>query len=125
MEDSVQLVHFGHACVLLDSGSTRILIDPGTFSAGFEDLEDLDAVLVTHQHFDHIDAEKLPALLRANPRAQLIVGEGTAPSVENATVARPGDTFKIGDTTVRVVGGQHAMIHEDIPIVPNAAYVIG
>ncbi|SMD07496.1 MBL fold metallo-hydrolase [Lentzea albidocapillata] len=121
----MKLVHFSHACVLLESGSTRILIDPGTFSSGFEDLEDLDAVLVTHQHFDHIDAERLPALLKANPRAQLIVDEGTAPSVENATVARPGDTFKIGDTTVRVVGGQHAVIHEDIPIVPNAAYVVG
>lgn len=121
----MQLVHFGHACVLLDTGSTRILIDPGTFSAGFEGLEDLDAVLVTHQHFDHVDAERLPALLKANPRAQLVVDEGTAPSVENATIARPGDTFKIGGTTVRVVGGQHAVIHEDIPIVPNAGYVVG
>ncbi|MET9228679.1 MBL fold metallo-hydrolase [Lentzea sp. NPDC003310] len=121
----MQVVHFGHACVLLDTGTTRILIDPGTFSAGFEDLTDLDAVLVTHQHFDHVDAERLPALLEANPQAQLIVDEGTAPSVENATVARPGDTFKIGDTAVRVVGGQHATIHQDIPIVPNAAYVVG
>ncbi|MGW6443976.1 MBL fold metallo-hydrolase [Lentzea sp. NPDC055074] len=121
----MKVVHFGHACVLLDSGSTRILIDPGTFSTGFEDLTDLDAVLVTHQHFDHIDAEKLPALLKANPQAQLIVDEGTAPTVENATVARPGDTFKVGDTEVKVTGGQHAVIHQDIPIVPNAAYVIG
>ncbi|MDX3657494.1 MBL fold metallo-hydrolase [Streptomyces sp. ID05-26A] len=121
----MKVVHFGHACVLLDSGSTRILIDPGTFSAGFEDLTDLDAVLVTHQHFDHIDAEKLPALLKANPQAQLIVDEGTAPTVENPTVARPGDVFEIGDTTVKVTGGEHALIHQDIPIVPNAAYVIG
>ncbi|MFD4643667.1 MBL fold metallo-hydrolase [Lentzea sp. NPDC058436] len=121
----MKVVHFGHACVLLDTGTTRILIDPGTFSAGFEDLTDLDAVLVTHQHFDHVDAERLPALLKANPQAQLVVDEGTAPDVENATVARPGDTFKIGDQSVRVVGGQHATIHADIPIVPNAAYVIG
>ncbi|GHH36485.1 MBL fold metallo-hydrolase [Lentzea cavernae] len=121
----MKVVHFGHACVLLDTGTTRILIDPGTFSAGFEDLTDLDAVLVTHQHFDHVDAERLPALLKANPRARLVVDEGTAPDVENPTVARPGDTFKIGDTAVRVVGGQHATIHADIPIVPNAAYVVG
>lgn len=121
----MQVVHFGHACVLLDTGTTRILIDPGTFSSGFEDVKDLDAVLITHQHSDHIDAEKLPALLAANPRAQLVVDEGTAPSVENPTVARPGDVLKVGDTTVKVVGGQHAVIHQDIPIVPNTGYVIG
>ncbi|HEX7302389.1 MBL fold metallo-hydrolase [Lentzea sp.] len=121
----MQLVHFGHACVLLESGSTRILIDPGTFSAGFEDLTDLDAVLVTHQHFDHIDSERLPALLEANPRAQLVVDEGTAPDVENATIARPGDVLKVGELEVKAVGGQHALIHADIPVVPNTGYVIG
>lgn len=120
----MRVVHFGHACVLLETGSSRILIDPGAFSEGFEDLTDLDAVLITHQHYDHLDAEKLPALLKANPRAQLIVDEGTAPTVENATVVRPGDTFKVGSTGVRVVGGQHAIIHEDIPVIPNAGYVV-
>lgn len=121
----MQVVHFGHACVLLDTGSTRILIDPGTFSTGFEDVQDLDAVLITHQHFDHLDVEKLPKLLAANPGAQLIVDEGSAPSVENPTVARPGAVLKVGDTTVKVVGGQHAVIHEDIPVIPNTGYVVG
>ncbi|WP_439662184.1 MBL fold metallo-hydrolase [Lentzea sp. HUAS TT2] len=120
----MQLVHFGHACVLLDSGTTRILIDPGTFSSGFEDVRDLDAVLVTHQHLDHLDEERLPALLKANPQAQLIVDEGSAPKVENPTVARPGDVLKVGDITVKVVNGKHAVIHEDIPVIENAGYVI-
>lgn len=121
----MRLVHFGHACVLLDTGTTRLLIDPGTLSSGFEEVRDLDAVLVTHQHFDHLDVERLPALLAANPSAQLIVDEGSADQTENPTVARPGDVLKIGDTTVKVVGGKHAMVHQDIPIVPNTGYVIG
>ena len=53
-------------------------IDPGNFSTGFEDVTGLDAVLVTHQHPDHLDPERLPALLRANPDARLIVDSGTA-----------------------------------------------
>lgn len=121
----MQLVHFGHACVLLDTGTTRVLIDPGSFSSGFEDVQDLDAVLITHQHGDHLDLQRLPALLRRNPRARLIVDEGSAAQVDSPTVARPGDVIKVGDTAVKVVNGHHAVIHQDIPIVPNAGYVIG
>ncbi|WP_394614992.1 MBL fold metallo-hydrolase [Lentzea sp. JNUCC 0626] len=119
----MKLVHFGHACVLLDNGTTRVLIDPGAFSAGFEDLTDLDAVMVTHQHADHLDEQRLPALLKANPQAQLIVDEGSAPKVENPTVARPGDVLKVGNVSVKVVNGTHATIHPDIPVIPNAGYV--
>ena len=34
---------------------------------------DLDAVLVTHQHPDHLDPQNLPALLAANPSAMVLV----------------------------------------------------
>ena len=59
----MQVTHFGHSCVLLDTGAARLLLDPGGFSSGFEDLTGLDAVLVTHQHPDHLDTERLPVLL--------------------------------------------------------------
>ncbi|MEN3301131.1 MAG: hypothetical protein V7633_3189, partial [Pseudonocardia sp.] len=37
----MQLTHFGHACVLIDTGTARLLIDPGAFSTGFESLTGL------------------------------------------------------------------------------------
>jgi len=40
--------------VLLDTGAARLLIDPGAFSTDFETLTGLDAVLVTHEHSDHV-----------------------------------------------------------------------
>ena len=91
----MQVTHFGHSCVLLDTGAARLLIDPGNFSQGFEDVTGLDAVLVTHQHPDHLDPERLPALLRGNPDARLIVDSGTAgqlaptSSTRSSSRARP------------------------------------
>jgi L-ascorbate metabolism protein UlaG (beta-lactamase superfamily) len=43
MTATVQITHYGHACVLAElPDGTRILFDPGTYSAGFEDLTGLD-----------------------------------------------------------------------------------
>ncbi|MGW1681410.1 MBL fold metallo-hydrolase [Saccharopolyspora sp. NPDC002376] len=124
----MQITHFGHSCVLVETESARLLIDPGTFSADFEGLRDLDAVLVTHQHADHIDLDRLPALLDANPNALLMVDPGSEASVAerglSATIARPGDSIELSGAAITVVGGEHAVIHPDIPVVDNIGYIV-
>ncbi|MDN5747671.1 MAG: MBL fold metallo-hydrolase [Pseudonocardia sp.] len=122
----MRITHFGHSCVLLDTGSARLLIDPGTFAAGFEPLTGLDAVLVTHQHPDHLDVERLAPLLRANPDARLVVDGGTSGQlvgVDHEVVA-PGESVRLSGARVDVLGGQHAVIHPDIPVIPNNAYLV-
>src|SRR5690242_14054545 len=121
----MQVTHFGHSCVLLDTGTARLLIDPGTFSRGFEDVTGLDAVLVTHQHPDHLDPERLPALLRGNPDARLIVDPGTAEQLDaDHETVEPGAAVTIGGARVEVLGGRHAVIHPDIPVIPNNVYLV-
>lgn len=124
----MRITHFGHACVLLETESARLLFDPGAFSTGFDGLADLDAVVITHQHADHIDIDKLPALLRGNPGARLLVDPGTAPTVADhdleAAVVTAGDRIDVAGTSLDVVGGEHAIIHPDIPGIPNTGYVV-
>jgi L-ascorbate metabolism protein UlaG (beta-lactamase superfamily) len=114
--------------VLLETGTARILIDPGTFSHGFEVARELDAVLITHQHPDHLDPERLPVLLAGNPGATLVVDEGSAPVVRDlglaATVLAPGEHLEVGGAAVHVAGGKHAEIHHDVPIIPNNGYIV-
>ncbi|WP_285651592.1 MBL fold metallo-hydrolase [Actinomycetospora sp. NBRC 106375] len=124
----MELVHLGHACVVADTGSARILFDPGAFSQGYETLEGLDAVLITHQHFDHLDLDKLPALLEQSPDAELVVDPGTAEQLREReiahTVREPGESFTVGGATVDVVGHDHAVIHPDIPVIRNNGYLL-
>jgi len=71
----MELTHFGHSCLLAEfgvaSGAARLLFDPGTFSHGFEGVTGLSAILITHQHPDHADPQRLPALVEANPQEAL------------------------------------------------------
>ena len=79
----MRITHLGHACLLVELGDARILVDPGTFSPDAQDQRDLDAVLVTHQHPDHLDVERLPALLEANAGAQLVTDPETAKQLQD------------------------------------------
>ena len=124
----MRITKYGHSCLHITDGSASILIDPGIFSQGFETLSGLTAVLLTHQHPDHVDPKRLPLLLRGNPGATLYADAGSVQVLADAgitaTAVATGDVLDVG-TTVEVFAGDHAVIHRDIPVIPNACYLIG
>ncbi|HEY4993904.1 MAG TPA: MBL fold metallo-hydrolase [Nakamurella sp.] len=124
----MKITKYGHSCLHVVDGSASILLDPGGFSQGFETLSGLTAVLVTHQHADHVDPQRLPGLLRANPSATLYADPGSvailAEAGITATPVATGDRLDVG-TAVDVFVVNHAVVHRDIPVIPNACYLIG
>ena len=122
----MNVTHLGHAAVLVETDTVRILIDPGNFSDAWHDLKDLDAVLVTHTHPDHIDPEWIPALIANNPSAQWFVEPNVPDAYDLPTAERfpAGSSVMIGDTTITGVGGWHAIIHPDIPRIGNVGMVL-
>ncbi len=122
----MDLTHFGHSCLLAELGVARILFDPGNFSHGFEGITGLSAILVTHQHPDHADPQRLPALVEANPTAALYADPQTAAQLGGQWRAvSPGDTFTVDGLTIRAGGGRHAVIHPEIPVIDNISYLVG
>jgi L-ascorbate metabolism protein UlaG (beta-lactamase superfamily) len=122
----MELTHFGHSCLHAEFGATTLLFDPGTFSHGFEGITGLSAILITHQHPDHADPNRLPALVAANPGAALYADPQTAAQLGGDWRAvQVGDVLEVDGLTIRGVGGRHAVIHPEIPVIDNISYLVG
>ena len=121
----MDLTHFGHSCLLAQFGQTSLLFDPGTFAHGFEGITGLSAIVITHQHPDHVDVARLPALLEANPDATLYADAQTAEQLgAPCHPVRVGDELTVGTLTIRALGGRHAVIHPEIPVIDNISYLV-
>lgn len=125
----MELTKHEHATVTIRKGSRALLIDPGTFPSDVGALvARADAVLVTHEHFDHFDVDAIRGGLEERrslsvygPPAIVEVLEGFRGRV-HAVAA--GDSIEIDDFHIRVYGDTHAVIHPEIPTVDNVGYLI-
>lgn len=121
----MRITKLGHACVRIASGDTDLVIDPGTFT-GREAVDGATAVLITHEHADHVDYDHLrasdaPVFTIAAVAEQVAAN---APEVsERVTVVEPGETFDVG-VPVTAVGEWHAVIHQDLPRFRNSGFLV-
>jgi L-ascorbate metabolism protein UlaG (beta-lactamase superfamily) len=125
----MRLTKFGHSCLLVEDAGARVLLDPGSFSEGFETLEGLAAVCLTHQHVDHLDPERVRLLLDRNPGVRVVSDEGSAEALGelgvDVEVVHDGDELALGGLALRVIGRDHAAVHPDVPVIPNVGYLVG
>lgn len=107
-------------CMLVRGGDTNILIDAGisarricaSLSLLGLSISDIDAVLVTHEHSDHVSA--LPVLLRKNP-LEIYGSSGTVARLADAgsadgSLLRPfsaGERFSVGDCGIETFRTSH------------------
>ncbi|MFI2563272.1 MBL fold metallo-hydrolase [Paenarthrobacter sp. NPDC018779] len=133
----MKLTKYTHACVRLEKDSHVLVIDPGTFSESKEALDGAQAVLITHEHADHIDQPAVLEAMEANGGLELYAPAGVANSVKKAAedasagnvadrihAVDPGSAFEAAGFDIKTFGGQHALIHAQIPVVSNIGYLV-
>ncbi len=115
-----------HACQLIEFGDLRVLTDPwftqsATYYQGEKlalpvtSLGRLDAIVITHEHYDHCD---LDALVGAGFSPDIpIVGPGTVTAIakdkgfRNLHTVEAWETAVVDDLTVTATPGKHG-VHE-------------
>lgn len=128
----MKLTKYTHACIRLEKDGRVLVLDPGNFSETGPALAGAEAVLITHEHADHIDVEAVAGALRGNPQTTVFAPAGVADqlraevpeAVARINAVEPGTSCDVAGFAVRSFGGQHALIHPQIPVVPNIGYLI-
>ena len=121
--------------VFKSSGGTVLAVDPylsdcvtrsygiaRNVPAPLDPVEaDLDALVATHSHEDHLDPDSLAAFMSHDRTrfigppmaAEKVVGSGTTPA-RTVAVSR-GDSLEIGDVSIRAVHARHLFGPEPTP----------
>ncbi|NJP34033.1 MBL fold metallo-hydrolase [Micromonospora thermarum] len=117
----MRITKFTHSCVRIEHDGRVLVIDPGTWSEPAA-LADADAVLVTHEHTDHIDVLRLAGL-----GVPVFAPEGARlPASAPLPVTRvgAGQRFTAAGFTITATGGRHATIHGGQPDCANLGYLV-
>ncbi|MFI6162040.1 MBL fold metallo-hydrolase [Micromonospora haikouensis] len=122
----MQLTKYAHSCLRVEHDGGVLVVDPGVFSDPGA-LDGADAVLITHEHPDHVDVAVLTRQLDRRPLR--IHGPASLAGVlgdaaEALEPVAPGQSFTAAGVPVRAYGGRHAVIHPDIPVVDNLGYLL-
>ena len=114
----MRITKFTHSCVRVEQAGAALVIDPGVWSEPGA-LLGVDAVLITHEHVDHIDELRLAGL-----GVPVFAPAGSAISRVPFTELTPGAEVTAAGMTVLAVGGRHAEVYGGQPDCPNLGYLI-
>ncbi|MBN9386502.1 MAG: MBL fold metallo-hydrolase [Chloroflexi bacterium] len=126
----MRVTKYLHSCVLLEEDGHRLLFDPGKFSfiegrVRPEDFAEVDTVIISHEHPDHVDVEALKKIVGFS-QARLIGNAQVVTALQkeglNAITLAEGPQ-QIGGFTVQAVAAQHEpILTGELP--QNTAHVV-
>ena len=124
----MKITKFGHCCLLIEEQGLRILIDPGSYSTLQNEVKDIDVILITHEHPDHLHIESLKIVLKNNVHAKVVTNKGVAKLLDKECIVyelvEHGQKLEREGVVFEGYGKKHADVYKTIVPVDNTRYFI-
>lgn len=125
----MKITKYGHCCLLVEIDGVRILTDPGSYSTMQSEAREVDLVLITHEHPDHLHIDSLKEVLKNNSNAKVITNTSVGKILDKEGVeyrnVSHGDFFDFKGVKIEGFGEKHQEIYKDFGQVENTGYFIG
>jgi L-ascorbate metabolism protein UlaG (beta-lactamase superfamily) len=95
------LTFLGHGSLMMGFGGKVIQIDPFGQVADYSQLPKADLVLITHDHYDHLDPKALQAILK--PGTTVVASKVCAGKVKDAIIMNNGDSRTVLGLAIEAV----------------------
>lgn len=122
----MKLTKYEHACFAVEQNGQTLVVDPGNFTTDLSISSDIIAVVLTHEHADHLDPKLLEAIVRQNPKAVVVAHPSVTSQLDSYKTQSvvSGQEISVGPFKLRFYGDEHAIIHPDIDSVANLGVFI-
>lgn len=129
----MKITKIGHCCLLLElvnsaGKNIRILTDPGEWNPGAEKLSNIDLILITHEHSDHLHVQTVKELLVNNPQVRIITNPSVGKILDQEGVkyeiVSHLQTSIVDEIEIAGFGEKHAEVYPSIIPVENTGYLI-
>lgn len=126
----MKIKKLGHCCLVIEENGKRIMTDPGSWTIGQHTEEkNIDLIIITHEHGDHIHIESLKKIIENNPDVVVITNSGVGKLLDEVGISYkiledkiPKDFFGI---EIEPHKCKHEEIYKDIFQVENTGFFIG
>lgn len=128
----MKITKFEHSCLLIENGDRALAIDPGEFSKSFKASPEIDALVITHEHPDHYNPEKVAEIIAQNPNVVIFtthkveqeIREKFDLSDQQIIVVENGQKSQIGTFDLEFFGRDHAEIVDGVVPCDNFGIVV-
>ena len=126
----MKIKKLGHCCLVVETDGKKIMTDPGSYTVEKQVKErNIDLILITHEHQDHLHVDSLKSILLDNPNAIVVTNSGVGKILdENGIKYKKLEDEKSGEfdgVFFEAHGDKHAEIYEEFGQVQNTGYFIG
>lgn len=124
----MKITKLGHCCLVIEVNGLRIMTDPGNYSTLQSNEQNIDLILITHEHPDHLHVESLQQVLKNNPNAKIITNSAVKNILlENnltSDLLENGQQIDFKGIKLEAFGEKHASMLPYAPQVENTGYLI-
>jgi len=125
----MKIKKIGHCCLLIETGKIKILTDPGAFTArAHKDIKNIDIILITHEHADHLHIDSLAEIISNNPNVKVLTNTAVGKLLSGKSITHEilegRETKDVLGVLIESFDSEHEEIFEEVGQVQNTGYFI-